>query len=61
MKVLGWIMDDVSSTTTSTENQQAPPARTAFSVIMSTSVATKLPQLKNTNAECFKLLAAVSV
>ncbi|KAL3856739.1 hypothetical protein ACJMK2_011462 [Sinanodonta woodiana] len=46
-------LDDVSSTTTSTENQQAPPARTAFSVLMSTSVATKLPQLKDTNAERF--------
>ena len=54
-------LDDVSSTTTSTENQQAPPARTAFSVLMSTSVATKLPQLKDTNAERFKLLTAVSV
>ncbi|KAL3865743.1 hypothetical protein ACJMK2_043103 [Sinanodonta woodiana] len=46
-------LDDVSSTTTSRENQQAPPARTAFSVLMSTSVATKLPQLKDTNAERF--------
>ena len=46
-------LDDVSSTTTSTENKQAPPARTAFSVLMSTSVATKLPQLKDTNAERF--------
>ncbi|KAL3873497.1 hypothetical protein ACJMK2_036606 [Sinanodonta woodiana] len=53
-------LDDVSSTTTSTENQQAPPARTAFSVLMSTSMATKLPHLKDTNAEHFTVQVLVN-